>query len=49
MHITFYFKNDPRMPSHETNTHTMTQLGMPWSSQDQGMTLKTLDKPLTLP
>jgi hypothetical protein len=30
------------------NTLTMTHLGMPWSSQDQGMTLKTLKKPLTL-
>jgi hypothetical protein len=30
------------------NTLSMTHLGMHWSSQDQGMTLKTLDKPLTL-
>ena len=33
---------------HNTHTHTKTQLGMPWSSQDQGMTLQTMKILLTL-
>jgi hypothetical protein len=41
--------NTPHETEHtHTHTHTKTQLGNPWSSQDQGMTLQTLNKLPTL-